>query len=166
MSGAAGPHNAVLYGDGGFMRRLIGVILGLTLGAVPAISQAEDQASPLATVNAFRLALESGRESAALELLAPELLVYESGDLNRTRNEYAAQHLKADVAYLAKVRVRVLEQTASGEGTLAWVATRSRITGASGDFVGTETLMLRRESVGWRIVHVHWSSRPATRNDE
>jgi hypothetical protein len=148
------------------MRRLIGVILGLTLGAVPAISQAQDQASPLATVNAFRLALESGRESAALELLAPELLVYESGDLNRTRSEYAAHHLTADMAFLAKALVRVLDQRTSGDGALAWVATRSRITWPSGDLVGTETMVLRREPDGWRIVHVHWSSRPATRNDD
>ena len=148
------------------MTPLLRVILGLALGAVAVTLPAQDQASPVRTVNAFRLALESGNESAALEFLAPELLVYESGDQNRTRSEYAAQHLKADMAYLAKVRVRVLEQTASGEGTLAWVATRSRITGASGDFVGTETLVLRREPLGWRIVHVHWSSRPATRKDD
>lgn len=148
------------------MTRLIQVILGLALGTIPLALPAQDQASPVRTVNAFRLALERGNEGAALELLAPELLVYESGDQNRTRGEYAAHHLTADMAFLAKSRVRVLDQRASGDGALAWVATRSRITWPSGDLVGTETMVLRREPDGWRIVHVHWSSRPATRNDD
>ena len=148
------------------MKRLIWLGIGMVLGAASLALSATDAASPVSTVNAFRRALESGQEQAALELLAPELLVYESGDQNRTRGEYAAHHLRADMAFLAKVRVRMLEQRASGDGALAWVATRSRISGPTADLVGTETMVLRREAAGWRIVHVHWSSRPATRNDD
>lgn len=148
------------------MRRLTWAIVGIALGAVPIALPAQDAASPVSTVNAFRQALETGNERAALELLAPELLVYESGDQNRTRSEYAAHHLMADMAFLAKVRVRVLDQSTSAEGALAWVATRSRITGGPIDLIGTETMVLRRDPDGWRIVHVHWSSRPATRNDD
>ncbi len=148
------------------MKRLIRLVIGMTLGAASLGLSATDSASPQSAVNAFRHALESGQEQAALELLAPELLVYESGDQNRTRGEYAAHHLRADMAFLAKVRVRTLEQRASEDGALAWVVTRSRIAGGPVDRVGTETMVLRRGPEGWRIVHVHWSSRPATRNDD
>lgn len=124
---------------------------GATAAAQP--SRAVDAA------NAFRQALESGQREAALQLLARESLVYESGDVNRSRADYAGHHLDADLAFLAKAKVRVLEQVAVQEGNLAWVATLSRIEGAAGALVGTETLVLRREAAGWRIAHVHWSSR-------
>lgn len=148
------------------MARLIRVFLGLALGSVALPLPAQDNASPVRAVNAFRLALENGNESAALELLAPELLVYESGDQNRTRSEYAAHHLRADMAFLAKVRVRVIEQSTSEDGALAWVATRSRIAGVSANLVGTETMVLRQYAQGWRIVHIHWSSRPAKPDED
>lgn len=148
------------------MNRLIGLVIGMVLGVVPFGLSATDSATPVGAVNAFRHALASGDEQAALALLAPELLVYETGDQNRTRGEYAAHHLKADMAFLANARVRVLDQRTSADGALASVATRSRITWPSGDLVGTETMVLRREPDGWRIVHVHWSSRPAARNDD
>lgn len=148
------------------MKPWIWAIVGIALGALPVALPAQDAASPVDTVKAFRQALESGNERAALEFLAPELLVYESGDQNRSRGDYAGHHLHADMAFLAKVKVHVLDQIASSEGALAWVATRSRIAGGGADLVGTETMVLRREAAGWRIVHVHWSSRPATRNDE
>jgi len=28
--------------------------------------------------------------------------------------------------------------------------------------VSTETMILRKNADGWRIVHIHWSSRPAS----
>lgn len=147
------------------MARLIRVFLGIALGSAALPLPAQDNLSPVRTVNAFRLALETGNETAALELLTPELLVYELGDQDRTRGEYAAHHLRADMAFLAKVRVRVLEQSASEDGALAWVVTRSRISGASANSVGTETMVLRRNAQGWRVVHIHWSSRPAKPDD-
>ena len=48
----------------------------------------------------------------------------------------------------------------------AWVATRSRLTG---EFQGkhvdsdsTETLVMHKTADGWRIAHIHWSSRAAS----
>lgn len=119
-------------------------------------------AQPLRAVdaaNAFRRALESGQREAALALLAPQLLVYESGEVNRSREHYAADHLDADLAFLANAKVQVLEQAATQQGDTAWVTTVSRIESAAGTLVGTETLVLRREAAGWRIAHIHWSSR-------
>lgn len=148
------------------MNWFISGILGVVVGAASPGLLADEAGTPEAAAAAFRRALEGGREPAALALLAPELLVYESGDRDRSRAEYAARHLRADLAFLAKARVRILEQAASSEGSLAWVATRSRIVSPPTDLIGTETLVLRRTAEGWRIAHIHWSSRPARREDE
>lgn len=148
------------------MRWFIAGIFGIAIGAGSPGLLASDAATPEATAAAFRRALESGSEQAVLALLAPEALVYESGDRNRSRGEYAAHHLSSDMALLAKAHVRVLEQAASTEGSLAWVATRSRIVAPAADLISTETLVLRRTAPGWRIAHIHWSSRPARREDD
>ncbi len=148
------------------MNWLIAGILGIALGAASPGLLADETGTPEAAAAAFRRALEGGSEAAVLALLAPELLVYESGDRDRSRAEYAAHHLRADLAFLAKARVRILEQAASAEGAFAWVATRSRIVSPPTDLIGTETLVLRRTAEGWRIAHVHWSSRPARREDD
>lgn len=46
---------------------------------------------------------------------------------------------------------------------LAWVLTLSETTGAFGGkpiaSLGAETMLLRRLPAGWRIIHIHWSSR-------
>lgn len=148
------------------MRRLTWTIMGIALGVIPVAAPAQDAKDAVLTVTVFRRALESGNETAALRLLAPELLIYESGDQDRSRSNYAKHHLGADMAFLAKAKVRVLEQTSSGDRGLAWVATRSRIVSGARELIGTETMVLRSGTDGWRIVHIHWSSRPATRNDD
>ncbi|MGH8262826.1 MAG: nuclear transport factor 2 family protein [Steroidobacterales bacterium] len=48
---------------------------------------------------------------------------------------------------------------------LAWVSTEARLTAPGAkptDIVSTETMILRIEPAGWRIVHIHWSSRQAS----
>lgn len=147
------------------MQRLILVALGIALVGISARTGASDEADPVATVRAFRQALETGDRATALELLSPDLLVYESGDVDATRADYSAHHLDADLAFLAKAKVHVLHQSASRDGALASVTTRSRISTPSGDLVGTETMVLRLGAQGWRIVHIHWSSRRATAKD-
>ncbi|WP_379655388.1 nuclear transport factor 2 family protein [Pseudoxanthomonas sp. UC19_8] len=49
-------------------------------------------------------------------------------------------------------------------GELAWVGSESELH-ASKDgkpltLLSTETMVLKRGTQGWRIVHIHWSSRP------
>lgn len=147
------------------MQRLILVALGIALVGIPAWTAASDDPDPVAAVRAFRQALETGDRVTALELLSPDLLVYESGDVDATRADYSAHHLDADLAFLAKAKVSVLRQSASRDGALASVTTQSRISTPSGDLVGTETMVLRLGAQGWRIVHIHWSSRRATKRD-
>jgi ketosteroid isomerase-like protein len=49
-------------------------------------------------------------------------------------------------------------------GDLSWVATESELhatdDGKPMTLLSTETMVLRKTDGGWRIVHIHWSSRP------
>lgn len=128
-------------------------------------ASALDMMDPLATAGAFGAALAAGDEATAKSLLAPDVLIYEFGGQESSRDEYAAHHMKGDMAFLAGAQVRTLDRKHGVSGDLAWVATRSRITGTHQDkpvdVLSTETLVLKRAPGGWRIVHVQWSSRPA-----
>ncbi|MGQ0586530.1 MAG: YybH family protein [Gammaproteobacteria bacterium] len=118
----------------------------------------------VAQAEAFQRALSAGDEAAIGNLMAPEVLIYESGGQESSRDEYMSHHMKGDMAFLAKVQVQLIERKQGGKGDLAWVATRSRITGVYRDkpvdIHSTESLVLERKPEGWRIVHVQWSSRP------
>lgn len=46
---------------------------------------------------------------------------------------------------------------------LAWVASEARLSGAPAgkpvELISLETLVMKKAANGWRIVHIHWSSR-------
>ncbi len=118
--------------------------------------------------DAFEAAIVKGDEATAKTLLAPDVLIYESGGQETSRDEYAAHHMKGDMAFLAGSKREVLSRASGGNDQHAWVTTRSRITGRHKDkdvdILSTESMMLKNTSEGWRIVHIHWSSRPASKD--
>ena len=125
-------------------------------------------ASPLDTARLLHESLSSGDPGKVKALLDPKVLVLESGGAERSRAQYAAHHLGADLDFMRTVTYRLERQSSDTVGDLAWVASESRLTGATNkqpvDLLSTETLVLKRTSGGWKIVHVHWSSRPAGKN--
>jgi ketosteroid isomerase-like protein len=115
------------------------------------------------TVDSFQKRLAQGDTSGATQLLDPSVLIFEGGGAERSRAEYASHHLKSDAEFLKDAEVRQLSRTGNGAGDFAWVATESELksTGAKPvDLVATETMVLRRGPEGWRVTHIHWSSRP------
>jgi ketosteroid isomerase-like protein len=52
------------------------------------------------------------------------------------------------------------------DGDTAWIVSESPATGNHEDKpvdrVTTETMILRKTAEGWRIAHIHWSSRAAS----
>jgi ketosteroid isomerase-like protein len=156
---------------GGFgvfaVRMLIGVRIAAALVAfllfLPA--RAADATDAIVAVEAFHAALKSGDAEAALALLDPDVIVYEEGEVERSRREYASAHLRADMEFAAAVTHTVAGRASGRVGDLAWVTTRGRITGQFRgrdiDRLTTETMILMRASNGWRIVHIHWSSKAA-----
>lgn len=113
-------------------------------------------------VDAFHAALEHGDTQAALALLADDVLIFESGEAERSKAEYAQQHLAADAAFSAAVPNTRSRRMARAGADSAWVASESRTTGQFNgrpiDSQSVETMVLRREADGWRITHIHWSS--------
>jgi ketosteroid isomerase-like protein len=138
----------------------------LVLMATVSGANAADLRDPLATADAFDRAITTGDEKQVLAMLAPDVLIYESGGQEASRDEYAASHLKADIAFMAQMQRKVLGRKQGAAGELAWVATRSRVSGTYKDkpvdMFSTETLVLKQQADGWRIVHIQWSSQPAT----
>lgn len=150
-------------------RLILAAFLGLV--AMPAAAQdatpsqlAEPvAASAVAAVEGFHAALKSGDGDAALAFLAEDVVVLEGGGAERSRDEYANHHLSADMAFAAATTAEVTRRAAWVEGDLAWVLTEGRTTGEFNgravNSVTAETMILQRGHDGWRIRHVHWSSR-------
>lgn len=132
--------------------------------AVTTTVGAAESADPVATVNAFAEALRKGDGATVTRLLAPDVLIYESGGQEASRDEYASHHMKGDMGFLASAQIEKLDQKAFVQGDIAVVATRSRIAAANKgktlDLLSTETITLKKAGGNWQIVHVHWSSRP------
>jgi ketosteroid isomerase-like protein len=56
----------------------------------------------------------------------------------------------------------VLARAGNVAGDLAWIATESQLKteGAKPlDLLSTETMVLKRTPDGWRVMHIHWSSK-------
>lgn len=143
----------------------------LVLALSPGVTNAKSITTPdkpAEVAAAFETALASGNAEVASALLAADVLIYESGGQESSRDEYAAAHMKGDMAFLGASKREVLSRAEGGDNQNAWVSTRSRIIGhhrdKDVDILSTETLVLKKTSEGWRIVHIHWSSRPATKS--
>jgi ketosteroid isomerase-like protein len=120
-----------------------------------------------AAVDAFHVALRRGDPDAALALMAEDAIVFEDGRVERTKAEYALHHAKADAAFSKAVSTKRLNRTGQATADLALIATESRTKGRfrnqDVDRIMVETMVLRRDPAGWRIVHIHWSSaQPST----
>lgn len=128
--------------------------------AIPLTGAAADAAR---VVDAFHAALKAGETGKAASLMAPGVLVFEAGGAEASKAAYSTQHLAADAAF-EKTAVEVtLRRTGAAAGDSAWIATEGRVQARTGekvtDRLTTETMILARTPDGWRIVHVHWSSR-------
>ena len=129
---------------------------------LPALAQND---TPQALAESFNRALTTGDEKTVRALLLPDVLVYESGGVEASFDEYARHHLPADIAFMSQMKREQLSQSSGGEGATAWVATRSRWRGRfkdkDVDLDSTETLVMTKTASGWRIAHIHWSSAAA-----
>lgn len=131
----------------------------------PHSSHAADPAAAavVAMVERFSVALKAGDMGTVAGLLAPDVVILESGGVERSRAEYLAHHAGADAAFLRDARVEPGQRVARVGGDLAWVASESETQvvreGKPTAYLGTETMILERAGDGWRIVHIHWSSR-------
>ncbi len=128
----------------------------------PSPTPASDSASVAAVVKGFHTALRSGDSLAAIALLAPDVVVLESGGSERLA-EYRAGHLPADIAFSRATTSDSgqIAVTVRGDVAWAWSMTRTRgeFRGRQIDSDGAELMVLERDADGWRIAAIHWSSR-------
>jgi ketosteroid isomerase-like protein len=158
-------------------RTSLAVVLSLAaLTATPALAQdhahSHDQAAgsvaaeaggAATAVDAFHAALKAGDTAAALALMSPDVTIFEEGGAERSRDEYASHHLGSDAAFAAASEATVARRSGWADGDVAWITTEGRTTGQFNgravDRLTTETMVLKRHADGWRIHHIHWSSR-------
>ncbi|MES0872532.1 YybH family protein [Sinimarinibacterium thermocellulolyticum] len=114
-----------------------------------------------AVVDDFHRALVQRDRDTALKLLMPNAVIFETGYVEASREQYAAGHLDADMLYAATVQRQVVHRESAVSGDMALVITQARHTGEfQGEPVNltnTETMVLRRSAGTWKILHIHWS---------
>ena len=129
------------------------------------VSVAPAAAEAVATVERFSTALGAGDLTKAAVELDPAVLILESGGVERSRDEYLGGHAKHDAEFLKGAHITLKRRTAQTSGDLAWVGSESEMHAMKGEemlmIASTETMVLRKTDQGWKIVHIHWSSRRA-----
>lgn len=126
-------------------------------------SSGADSVSARRAVEAFHEALALGDSVGALALLSPDLVVLESGEVERYA-EYRSHHLAADIAFERGVPSTHVLVTLRVEGNTAWVAstsiTRGQFNKRPVNSAGAELMVLTRTGTDapWRIRAIHWSS--------
>ena len=128
--------------------------------AETAIPESADEAA--AVVDAFQAALRAGDIDRAAGYLDPHVVILESGAAEQSREEYLAVHAPADAQFMKTVKVTTGWSKAHVAGNLAWIASLSKFEfekeGQAAFIDSAETMVLRRDDAGWKIVHIHWSS--------
>jgi ketosteroid isomerase-like protein len=125
-------------------------------------------ADAVKVVDAFSAAIKAVKLDEAGKLLDPKVLILESGSSERSRDEYLGEHAIADAAFMQTTKQQLRYRQAQAEGDIAWVGTESLLQTSRDDnpllLLSTETMVLKKTAEGWKIVHIHWSSRPAPKS--
>ena len=139
------------------------------LGASPGLAEdradriPEEAREAVATVDRFLAALAAGEIDRAAAELDPELVVLEGGNAEFTKEQYLSVHAKLDAEFLKTATVDTGYRRARVSGDFAWVASLTEVAsehdGKPITIDGAESMVLKRGDSGWRIVHIHWSSR-------
>ena len=121
-----------------------------------------DSLDVIAAVARYQSALRTGDSSAALSMLARDVIVLESGDVE-SFVEYRAHRLAADMSFAQAIPSTRANVRAVVRGDVAWVSsttqTRGEFRGRQINSSGAELMVLSREPDGWKIRAIHWSSK-------
>ena len=149
--------------------RIRSAVAAIALAALvgPAIVRGQeaetlDEAQVRQVVEGFKAALAAGDSTTAIGFLHRDLLVYEAGHAE-SLDEYRAGHLAADMEFVAAVVTTPIQQGVIVRDEMAlWVSeaeSKGEFRGREIDSRGTETMVLVPTPAGWKILHIHWSSR-------
>jgi len=133
----------------------------------PVVSQdstVSDTEHPASQVSVkLNQAIAAGDVEQLKILLAPDVLIFESGNVESSLAEYESHHMQSDMAFMKTMNVEVESRQVFDSGDSATVVTKSRIHGMYKeqelDLSSTETLLMKKVGGQWKIIHIHWSSR-------
>jgi ketosteroid isomerase-like protein len=150
-------------------RRTAALLLAaLALSAGPLAAQggtagsASDSSDVAAVVRRFDALMAAGDSTGLLALLADDAVILESGGLE-TRAEFRSHHLPADIAFARAVTGQQGPIIVRVQGDVAWASSTTAVEGELRgrviNSVSAELMVFSRESGGWKIRAIHWSSR-------
>lgn len=147
------------------MRSLVcaaAILMVVAPAAAQGGANAAQEAAVMAVVHAFHSDLAAGDSTMAVTRLHPDVVIYESGHAE-TLTEYRQGHLAGDIAFASATQRQITDEAVDVRGDQALYTAESHTTGRWRDRTidahGTETMVLIRTADGWRIRHIHWSSR-------
>ena len=124
---------------------------------------AHAQSGPGNAWDGFHAAIVKADRAAGASVLAADVQIFESGYVERSRDEYMSHHFDADAKFAKSVTRKVQKHAEQVAGTMALIMeeteTSGTYEGAPVKLIGTETAVLRLTGGSWQIVHIHWSSR-------
>ena len=132
--------------------------------AAPQLDVSDAAQPAVAVVDRFGQSLAAGDLKTVATLLGADVLILETGGAERSRDQYLGHHAISDAQFLKGTHSELVHRRARIAGDLAWVGSESELH-ASKDgkpliLLSTETMVLKKTGADWRIVHIHWSSRP------
>ncbi len=134
-----------------------------TKSSTQSSAQSSTQTAVIAVVEKFHLAINTADSALAKVVLAPNVMIFEQGHRESSRDEYLGHHFKEDAAFAKAVPSVTKSQAVRAMGEMAFVMTESITDGVYKDKpvkgASVATYILARQDEQWRIVHIHWSSR-------
>ncbi len=129
----------------------------------PKLDVPDSAEAAAAVVDRFFAALSSGDLAQAGAQLDPAVIILESGGAEHSAAEYLGGHAKGDAQFLKGAHHVLNRRSARATGDVAGVASDSELhvekDGKPSTIASAETMVLRSGQEGWKIVHIHWSSR-------
>jgi ketosteroid isomerase-like protein len=137
--------------------------LTVTLSAAPAgLTAQSEEAAVIETVDLYHASLAAGDSTTALDLLAEDVTIIESGGVE-TKEHYRTGHLSGDMRFAQAVPRERGDITVTIVGDVAWAWSTSVTEGMMGEREinsrGAELMVLARVDGAWMIRAIHWSSR-------
>ena len=143
--------------------RSAALVTAFTALSLAGCTKNTDDVDVRATLEAFYGAMKSGDTAVAMAQIAEDAQFVESGRLE-TRAEYEKNHLPNDIAFEKQVTGKRSPFHVTVNGDTAWVIASTdfdgTFDGSEVSFTSAQLAVLSRESEGWRIRSIHWSSRP------
>ena len=141
-------------------------LLAISAFALPRAAAAQvapaDSEAVVQVIHRFHEALTRGDSSAALALLAPDVVIMEGGGVERYA-DYRSHHLAGDIAFARAVPSTRGSVQVVVAGDAAWAWSTGVTQGTYKDRVinssNAELMVVSRVNGAWLIRSIHWSSR-------